>query len=71
MAHGILEMLWLKMILEEFKRPIEMFMARLSLAYNPIQQDMTKHDEIYKQLIKEKVEVGVPCMLLVPKTKNS
>jgi len=53
MAQGICEMIWLKRILEELRRPMTMPMklfcdnkAAISIAHNPVQHDRTKHVEI-------------------------
>ncbi|RVW73403.1 Retrovirus-related Pol polyprotein from transposon RE1 [Vitis vinifera] len=77
MSHGICEMLWLKRVLEELRQPIEGTMklycdnkAAISIAHNPIQHDKTKHVEIDRQSIKEKLETGVLCMPFVPTTQQ-
>ena len=38
----------------------------INIAHNPIQHDRTKHIEIDKHFIKEKLEEGVLCMSYVP-----
>ena len=77
LSHGICEMLWLKRVLEELRQPIEGTMklycdnkAAISIAHNPIQHDKTKHVEIDRQSIKEKLETGVLCMPFVPTTQQ-
>ena len=77
MSHGICEMLWLKRVLEELRQPIEGTMklycdnkAAISIAHNPIQHDKTKHVEIDRHSIKEKLETGVLCMPFVPTTQQ-
>ena len=42
--------------------------AAISIAQNPVQQDRTKHVEIDRHFIKEKLEDGVVCMPFVPST---
>ena len=53
MAHGMCEMIWLKRVLDEVKRPIELPMrlccdnqAAISIVHNRVQHDITKHIEI-------------------------
>ncbi|RVW39537.1 Retrovirus-related Pol polyprotein from transposon RE1 [Vitis vinifera] len=77
MAHGVCEILWLKKILEELKRPLEMPMklycdnkAAISIAHNPVQHDRTKHVEIDRHFIKEKLEASIICMPFVPTTQQ-
>jgi hypothetical protein len=78
MAHGICEGLWLKRVLEELKRPVEVPMklycdnkATISIAHNPVQHDRTKHVEIDRHFIKEKLEGGMICMPFVPTTQQT
>ena len=42
--------------------------ATISIAHNPVQHDKTKHIEIERHFIKEKLEEGVICMPFVPST---
>ncbi|EXB74504.1 Copia protein [Morus notabilis] len=64
MAHGVCEILWIERILDELRRPVEMPMklycdnkAAISIAHNPVQHDRTKHVEIDRHFIKEKLEM--------------
>ncbi|XP_024032009.1 uncharacterized protein LOC112094690 [Morus notabilis] len=59
-------------ILEELKKPMEMPMKRycdnkaaISIAHNSVQHDRTKHVEIDRHFIKQKLEAGVICMPFV------
>ena len=77
MAHGVCEILWLKKILEELKRPLEMPMklycdnkAAISIAHNPVQHDRTKHVEIDRHFIKDKLEASIICMSFVSTTQQ-
>ncbi|KAG8497018.1 hypothetical protein CXB51_008234 [Gossypium anomalum] len=73
MAQGICEMMWLKRIMEELRKPITSPMklycdskTAISIAHNPVQHDRTKHIEIDRHFIKEKIEEGQVCMPFVP-----
>ena len=77
MAHGVCEMLWLKQVLVELKRPNEVPMklycdnkAAISIAHNPIQNYRTKHIKIDRPFIKEKLEEGAICMPFVPSAQQ-
>jgi hypothetical protein len=69
MANGVCEMLWLKRILEDLQMPMNMPMkfycdnkAVISIAQNLVQHDHTKHVEIDRHFIKEKIGSGTVCM---------
>src|SRR5262249_13056383 len=73
LALGICEGIWLKRLLEELKvniaLPIKVKcdnMATIELAKNPIQHDRTKHVEIDRHFIKEKVESGLMELVYTP-----
>ena len=77
MASRVCEMLWLKRILEELWMPVNMPMklycdnkAAISIAQNLVQHDRTKHVEIDRHFIKEKIDSGVVCMPFVPTTQQ-
>ena len=73
MAQGNCEILWLKRILEELCKPVELPMKLFcdnNIANNPVQHDRTKHVEIDKYFIKEKLEDGVICVPFVPTTQQ-
>ncbi|CAL5395906.1 unnamed protein product [Camellia sinensis] len=66
MALGICEGIWLNRMLEELRVPSEHPMvlycdnqAAISIAKNPVHHDRTKHVEIDRHFIKEKIEEGV------------
>ena len=76
MAQGVCEILWLKRVLEELKRPVSLPMklycdnkAAINIAHNPVHHDRTKHVEVDRHFIKEKIESGLICMTFVPTTK--
>ena len=73
LANGICEGLWLKRILEELKvqtsQPIRVYCdnnAAVSIAHNPVQHDRTKHVEVDRHFIKEKIEMGLIRLSYVP-----
>lgn len=68
MVQGICELLWLKIILEDlkikWKGPMELYCdnkSAISIAHNPVQHDQTKHIEINRHFIKEKLDSGLIC----------
>ncbi|RVW38442.1 Retrovirus-related Pol polyprotein from transposon TNT 1-94 [Vitis vinifera] len=65
-AQGICEGIWLNRLLEELRVPLKHPMvlycdnqAAISIAKNPVHHDRTKHVEIDRHFIKEKIEEGV------------
>ena len=66
LAQGLCEMSWLKIVLTDLKVKWEEPMvlncdnrSAISIAHNPVQHDRTKHVEIDRHFIKEKLEEGV------------
>lgn len=45
-------------------------MAAINILHNPVHHDRTKHVEVDRHFIKEKIEDGVICMMYVPITKQ-
>jgi len=73
MAQGICELLWLKIILEDLKikwnGPMKLYCCNkstINIAYNPRQHDQTKHIEVNRHFIKEKLESGLVCTPYAP-----
>lgn len=73
MAHGICELLWLKIILTDLKinweRPMKLYCdnkSAINIAHNPVQHDRTKHIEVDRHFIKEKLDSGLICTPFVP-----
>ena len=63
MALGICEALWLKFLLQDLgyslKQPIQLYCdnkAACDIAHNPVQHDRTKHVEVDRFFIKEKLD---------------
>ena len=72
-AHGICEIMWIRRLLEELKMtgssPMKLYCdnkATISVAHNPILHDCTKHVEVDKHFIKEKIDNGLVCMTYIP-----
>jgi hypothetical protein len=68
MAQGICELLWLKSILEDLRiksdEPMKLYCdnkSAISIAHNPVQHDRTKHIEVDRHFIKEKLDSGLIC----------
>ena len=75
MAQGICEGLWVKKVLEDLRMTVQLPImlycdnkVAISIAQNPVQHDRTKHVEIDRHFIKEKLEDGVVCIPFVPST---
>ncbi|RVW53975.1 Retrovirus-related Pol polyprotein from transposon RE1 [Vitis vinifera] len=71
-AQGLCELLWLKIILDDLRikwdGPMKLYCdnkSAINIVHNPIQHDRTKHIEIDRHFIKEKLEEGVVCMSYV------
>ena len=65
MAHGVQELLWLKILLRELgfnsTKPSNLYCdnkAAISIAHNPVQHDRTKHVEVDRHFIKERLVDG-------------
>lgn len=76
-AQGVCELLWLKIIFEDLKikwvGPMKLYCdnkSAIDIAHNPVQHDRTKHIEIDRHFIKEKLEDGLICMSYIPSTKQ-
>ena len=68
MAQGVCELLWLKIVLEDLKIKWDGLMrlycdnkSAISIAHNLVQHDRTKHIEIDRHFIKEKLDSGLIC----------
>ena len=72
MAHGVCELLWLQTLLHDLgvsiDGPMKLYCdnkAAINIAHNPVQHDRTKHIEIDRHFIKEKLSEGLICMPFV------
>ncbi|WMV50485.1 hypothetical protein MTR67_043870 [Solanum verrucosum] len=66
MANGLCEPLWIKYVLKdlgiEFTGPMNLFCdnkAAIQMAHNPVQHDRTKHVEIDRYFIREKLDQNI------------
>ena len=71
------ELLWLKQLVGEIgvkeEMPMKMYCdnkTAINISHNPVHHDQTKHVEVDKHFIKEKVEDGTICMVYVPTNKQ-
>ena len=76
MALGVCELLWVKIILEDLKismpKPIKLLgdnQLTISIAHNPVQHEKTKHIEIDRYFLKEKLDIGLLQISYVPSTQ--
>ena len=68
MAQGVCELLWVKIILSDLgfgpKDSMKLYCdnkAAIDIAHNPVQHNRTKHVEIDRHFIKEKLNSGCIC----------
>ena len=73
MTQGVCELLWLNIILDDLRikweGPMKLYCDNklaINIAHNLVQPIRTKHIEIDKHFIKEKLEGGLTCMPYVP-----
>ena len=73
MTSGVCELLWVKIILEDLKvqwsKPMKLYCDNklaINIAHNLVQHDRTKHIEIDKHFIKEKLDSGLICTPYIP-----
>jgi hypothetical protein len=64
MAQGMCELLWLRRLLRDLgfgpKKTMDLYcdnQAAIAIAHNPVQHDRTKHVEVDRNFIKEKLDV--------------
>ena len=73
MVQGLCELLWMRIILNDLKVACEEPMilycdnkSAISIAHNPVQHDRTKHIEIDRHFIKEKLDSGLITTSHIP-----
>ena len=66
MASGLCELMWLRILLSELGLIVDMPIclycdnqAAINMVHNPVHHDRTKHVEIDRHFIKEKLDEGV------------
>ncbi|KAL4022534.1 hypothetical protein IC575_016271 [Cucumis melo] len=77
MSLGICEEIWLQKVLsdlhQECETPLKLFCdnkAVISIANNPVQHDRTKHVEIDRHFIKERLDSGSICIPYIPSSQQ-
>ncbi|KAL0543454.1 hypothetical protein IC582_018550 [Cucumis melo] len=77
MSLGICEEIWLQKVLsdlhQECETPLKLFCdnkAAISIANNPVQHDRTKHVEIDRHFIKERLDSGSICIPYIPSSQQ-
>ena len=75
---GICEILWLKILLKEprieSELPLRIFYdnkTAISIAHNPVHHDYTKHVEVDRHFIKEKIDDGTSTVTYVPTSQQT
>ncbi|KAG8488956.1 hypothetical protein CXB51_016958 [Gossypium anomalum] len=73
LSHGICEGMWLQRLIGELKlsytKPITLYcdnQAAVSIAHNPVHHNRTKHVEIDRHFITEKINKGEVCVSYLP-----
>ena len=67
----------LKMLLDELKvagkMPMRIYCdkAAIKISHNPVHHDRTKHVEVDRHFIKEKIDKGTICIIYVPTSKQA
>ena len=73
MAHGVCELLWLRNVLRDLgvksKCAMQLYCdnkAAIDISQNPVQHDRTKHVEVDRHFIKEKLDAKIIRFPFVP-----
>ena len=73
MAHGVCELIWIRRVLKElkigFEEPMLLYCdnkSAISIAHNPVHHDRTKHVEVDRHFIKEKLDGNIIKLEYVP-----
>lgn len=77
-AHDVCEALWLRMLLEELKintrMPLKLLCdntAALNICHNLVHHDCTKHVEVDRRFIKEKIDEGTISITYVSASEQT
>ena len=72
-AQGVCEGLWIKKVFRDLQMSvagsIKLYcdnQAAINISHNPVQHDRTKHVEVDRHFLKEKIESGIICITYVP-----
>ena len=78
MALGVCETLWLKKLLDELKvagkMPMRIYCdnkAAINISHNSVHHDRTKHVEVDRHFIKEKIDKGTICITYLPTSEQA
>jgi hypothetical protein len=70
--------MWILRVLKELKIEVELSLklycdnkAAISIAHNSVELDLTKHIEIDRHFIKEKIDFGILCLPFVPSNQQT
>ena len=73
MAHGVCELLWIRRVMKElkieFEEPMRLYCdnkSTINIAHNPVHHDRTKHVEVDRHFIKEKLDGDIISIEYVP-----
>ncbi|KAK4283059.1 hypothetical protein QN277_000058 [Acacia crassicarpa] len=73
LSEGLKEGIWIKRVADEtytkIESPLKLYCdnkAALSMALNPVKHSRTKHVNVDRHFIKEKVEDGIICLSYIP-----
>ena len=77
LTHWTCELIWIKKLLEELRlfqnNPMKLFcdnQATISIANNPVHHDRTKHVEVDRHFIKEKIKSRTICLTYIPTSQQ-
>lgn len=77
LAYGLCEVLWLKRLLEEVIMTVQGSLkvfcdkkAAINISHNLVHHDRTKHIEVNRHFIKERIEDGIICVVYILTTQQ-
>ena len=76
LAHGICKLLWLKILLDDLKfmrnEPMKIYSdnkVAITISHNHVHHNRTKHVEVGRHFIKERIEEGTICVVYIPSSQ--
>ncbi|RVW13599.1 Retrovirus-related Pol polyprotein from transposon RE1 [Vitis vinifera] len=76
LAHGICKLLWLKILLDDLKfmrnEPMKIYSdnkVAITISHNHVHHNRTKHVEVGRHFIKERIEEGSICVVYIPSSQ--